>query len=155
MIAGRGFCGEIRNAIDDGQYLVANCLCSICRKTSAAPFVTWIVVPSASFRYLRGEPKTLESSAEGTRYVCAECGTPLAFRTRRRPDDIDVTTGNLDNPDQFVPTVAVHEESKLTWLTPFLGACSIRLPPREGDEPFFWVRVSMSPAQPRLPGISD
>ncbi len=109
-------CGKIRYAIDDGQYLVANCHCSMCRKTNAAPFVTWIVVPSASFRYLRGEAKTHESSAEGTRYFCAACGTPLAFRTRRRPDDIDVTTGSLDHPNDFVPTVAVHEESKLTWL---------------------------------------
>lgn len=116
MIEGGCFCKKIRYAIDDGDYPVANCHCSMCRKTSAAPFVTWVVVPSAAFRYTRGTPKTLQSSAEGTRYFCADCGTPLMFRTRRRPDDIDVTTGSLDNPDDFVPTVAVHEESKLAWL---------------------------------------
>lgn len=119
MIEGGCFCGNIRFAIDEknaGDYLVANCHCTMCRKTSAAPFVTWIVVPQTAFHYLSGTVKILQSSKKGARHFCPDCGTPMAFLTTDRPDKIDITTGSLDDPNRFVPTVNVHEESKLSWV---------------------------------------
>ena len=119
MIEGGCFCGKIRFSIDEnpsGDYLVANCHCTICRKTSAAPFVTWLVIPKAALHYRSGTPKILKSSAKGTRHFCADCGTPLLFYTTERPHNYDITTGCLDNPEQFVPSVDIHEESQLSWL---------------------------------------
>lgn len=119
MIEGGCFCGAIRFAIEEkaeGTYLVANCHCTICRKTSAAPFVTWLIVPVSKFSYQSGTPKYLQSSAKGTRHFCPDCGTPLAFLTTERPHNIDITTGSLDDPNRFIPTLDVHEESKLHWV---------------------------------------
>lgn len=116
MIEGGCFCGAIRYQIDDGDYIVANCHCSMCRKTSAAPFVTWIVVPTTAFQYTAGEPKLLSSSESGTRYFCPECGTPVVCINSEHPDRVDVTTGSLDSPGDFVPTLAVYEDTKLPWL---------------------------------------
>lgn len=119
MIEGGCFCGRIRFTVTekaDGDYLVANCHCSMCRRTSAAPFVTWLIVPRTAFTYTAGTPKLLQSSAKGTRHFCPDCGTPLLFATTERPDNYDLTTGSLDNPNRFVPTLNVHEESRLTWL---------------------------------------
>jgi len=110
------FCGNIRYAFDSGQYRIANCHCEMCRRTSAAPFVTWVVVPKSNFAFTKGVAKKLQSSEHGTRYFCADCGTPLIFYTRQRPQDWDVTSCSLDEPELFVPTIAVHEESKLGWL---------------------------------------
>ena len=116
MIEGGCFCGAIRYQIDDGEYLAANCHCSMCRKTSAAPFVTWLVVPVAAFRYTTGEPKELHSSKTGKRYFCAECGSPLVCINSEHPENVDVTTGSLDAPGEFPPTLAVFEDTKLDWL---------------------------------------
>jgi len=119
MIEGGCFCGNIRFVIDessDGDYLVANCHCKMCRKISAAPFVTWLVIPKTAFQYVSGTPKLLRSSEQGTRHFCADCGTPLLFTTTKRADKFDITTGSLDDPDRFVPTHEVHEESRLTWV---------------------------------------
>jgi len=110
------FCGSIRYEIPEGDYLVVNCHCTMCRKTSAAAFVTWIIVPSESFQYLSGNPKSLQSSTKATRHFCPDCGTPLAFFTEERPENTDVTTGSLDNPEQAIPTADVYEDSKLSWL---------------------------------------
>ena len=117
MIDGGCFCGEVRYRIEDGDYPAAHCHCTMCRRTSAAPFVTWLVVPSGAFRYVQGKPRSLSSSEEGTRYFCSECGTPVACVIERHPDQVDVTTGSLDNPEDFPPTVAVHEDTKLPWLS--------------------------------------
>ena len=116
MIEGGCFCGKIRIEIEEGEYLVVNCHCSMCRKTSAAPFVTWMVVPTSAIRYAKGEPKRLISSEKGTRFFCPDCGSPVACRILDRPEEVDVPTGSLDEPDRFRPTLAVHDDTKLAWL---------------------------------------
>ena len=116
MLSGGCFCGAIRYTIEPGEHLVANCHCTMCRRTSGAPFVTWIIIPRDHFRYERGNPQTLASSAEAVREFCSACGTPLTFKTTRREEHIDITTCSLDDPDSLPPTIAAHEESKLSWL---------------------------------------
>ena len=116
MIEGGCFCRAIRYRIEEGEYLVANCHCSMCQRTSAAPFVTWMVVPKDAFRYATGKPKLLCSSEAGSRFFCADCGTPIACVNTTHPDVVDVTTGSLDAPADYPPTIAVHEDSKLCWL---------------------------------------
>ncbi len=116
MIDGGCFCKAVRYTVDEGDYVVVNCHCSMCRKTSGAPFVTWLTVPRDIFRWTQGEPKCLQSSEHGNRYFCPECGTHMAFITMKREEFVDITTGSLDRPEDFVPTRAVHEDSKLPWL---------------------------------------
>jgi len=117
MIEGGCFCGAIRYAIKDGEYIVANCHCTMCRRTSGAPFVTWIVVPDSAFQYTKGEPRTLQSSESGTRYFCESCGTPLTCINTEHPGKIDITTGSLDDPADFPPKFAVYDDTKLEWLS--------------------------------------
>ena len=88
----------------------------MCRKTSGAAFVTWIVVPVGAFNYAKGEPAVLRSSEKGTRYFCSSCGTPVTCINTAHPEHVDVTTGSLDVPEDYPPTVAVHEDTKLAWL---------------------------------------
>lgn len=115
-ILGGCYCGAVRYALVDRDYLVVNCHCSQCRRSSAAPFVTWLCANRESFRFTAGKPKMLVSSEKGRRYFCAECGTPLIFTHAERPEDIDVTTGSLDQPELFAPTRAVHSDNRLPWL---------------------------------------
>ncbi|MFM1896527.1 MAG: hypothetical protein RLZZ385_1601 [Pseudomonadota bacterium] len=117
MISGGCFCGKLRYEIDPGDYLVASCYCSMCRRISAAPFVTWLILPKTRFRYVSGKPSLLHSSATALRHFCGHCGTPVAFMGERRPDMVDITTRSLDHPENYPPTLAVHEESRLPWLT--------------------------------------
>ena len=116
MIEGGCFCGQIRYAIEHGDYRVANCHCSMCRKTSAAAYVTWLVVPRRDFAYTQGTPSVLQSSAHGTRHFCQQCGTPLVFFETDRPDTLDVTVGSLDQPESFAPQKNVFEETRLSWV---------------------------------------
>ncbi len=88
----------------------------MCRRTSGAPFVTWMVVPAAAFRYRTGTPTLLESSSRGKRYFCNACGTPLTCVITSRSEHVDVTVGSLDEPDAYPPVAAVHEDSRLGWL---------------------------------------
>jgi hypothetical protein len=118
QIEGGCFCGAIRYEFESGDYPVANCHCSMCRKTSGAPFVTWAVVPENAFIYTRGSPAELRSSQAGTRYFCDKCGTPVVCISSKHPGIVDVTVGSLDCPQDFAPTMEVFEDSRLPWAQP-------------------------------------
>jgi len=115
-IKGGCFCSAIRYEFAKADVPVANCHCSMCRRTSGAPFVTWLVVPIDSFSYTQGEPKQLQSSDDGTRYFCDACGTPIACINRTHPEIIDITLGSLDSPEGYTPTFDVFEDTRLPFL---------------------------------------
>ena len=110
------FCGRHRYTFDDGDYVTANCHCSMCRRISGAPYVSWVVVPKSRFRFEGPEPKRLRSSEGGTRLFCSNCGTPLACELDKQPEDIDITIGTLDEPERWPPRYEVHDDTKLAWL---------------------------------------
>ena len=116
MIEGRCFCGFVRYAAEGAPRDETNCHCSICRRTSGAPFVAWATVPAASFRVLAGLPHSFRSSEHGTRTFCPRCGTPLTFRSDHSPDEIDVTIGSLVDPGSLPPKDHTHTGSKLPWV---------------------------------------
>jgi hypothetical protein len=98
MIQGGCFCTQTRYTIKNGDYRVVNCHCTMCRRNSAAP------------------TKILRFSENGTRRFCSNCGTHLTFTSTDRPDELNVTVGSLDNPQDFPPSKAVCEATKLPWL---------------------------------------
>ncbi len=116
MIEGGCFCGAVRYAIDDGSYLAANCHCSMCRRVHAAPFVSWLVVPAARFRYTTGEPQAFRSSERGTRWFCPRCGSQLTCVIDAHPDIVDVAVGALDAPERHAPTIDAHADTRLGWI---------------------------------------
>ena len=110
------FCGKIKYEFEGDDMPVANCHCTMCRRTSGAPYVTWLVVPVDQFQYTAGAPKELNSSKDGSRYFCDSCGTPVTCINASHPEIVDVTLGSLDEPDRFPPTLEFYEDSRLSFV---------------------------------------
>ncbi len=118
-IEGGCFCGCVRYHLVKDRYPSANCHCSMCRRISAAPFVSWMAIPLLCFEYTRGQPKELNSSSHGTRYFCEKCGTPLACILEEYPEKINVTICSLDEPQNFKPKAEIYVDDKLSWMNKF------------------------------------
>ncbi|MGE0579693.1 GFA family protein [Reyranella sp.] len=116
MLKGRCCCGAVRYEVDGTPRHSTGCHCSICRRTSAAPFVAWFTVEPASFRLVAGELTRFRSSAHATRTFCTRCGTPITFQSAHYPDEIDITTGSLDDPEQVPPKAHTYAASALSWV---------------------------------------
>jgi hypothetical protein len=116
MIEGGCYCGFVRYQADGPLSDETNCHCSICRRTSGAPFVSWVTVPLAGYRLLGGTPTTLRSSETATRTFCPRCGTPLTFAALDAPDQLDITIGSLDHPEAVPPKDNTWVSSKIAWL---------------------------------------
>jgi hypothetical protein len=106
----------VRYAIEPGDYQAANCHCTMCRRTSAAPFVAWVMVPKDQFRIVAGAPREFQSSDHGSRGYCVDCGTPLVCKLESDPDTIDVTLCSFDDPTALEPTINVYADTELPWV---------------------------------------
>lgn len=113
MLEGGCFCGRVRYEVDEGEYIAADCHCTLCRRIHAAPYVSWLVVPMQHFRYTSAPPNPLRSTESGTRYFCGACGTHVACVNAAHPEIVDVSICSLDAPEAFVPTREVFTDTRL------------------------------------------
>lgn len=116
MLQGGCFCGHVRYSANDATFNETNCHCSICRRTSGAPFVAWFSARAESFKFVSGDPHFFASSEHGQRTFCPRCGTPLTFRSTHYPDELDVTICSLEDPERVLPKDHIHTEAKLNWI---------------------------------------
>jgi len=64
----------------------------------------------------RSEPSSFESSAGVTRSFCGRCGTPIAYQTVKRPNEIDIYLNVFDEPESFSPEVHVFYSERIPWF---------------------------------------
>ena len=95
---------------------MSHCHCSICRRTTGAPFVTWATVPVDGFAFTAGTPAELHSTPHARRTLSAACGTALTFQLTAHPRWVDVTVGSLDAPNAVAPAAHIWTSSQVAWL---------------------------------------
>jgi hypothetical protein len=71
--------------------------------------------------YFEGQPRTYASSTDVERTFCAQCGTPLTYFHTRRPGEVDVTLGSLDQPDRAAPMDHIWMADAAGWDQPADG----------------------------------
>jgi hypothetical protein len=108
VLTGGCLCGNVRYRVTAGPTWAGHCHCSLCRKATGAPYVSWFTVPTTTFELTAGFPAKFSSSPKANRQHCPSCGTQLTFQFNERPATIDVTIASLDNPSSVAPTENVH-----------------------------------------------
>jgi hypothetical protein len=78
--------------------------------------VAWFSVPRAEYRVVAGEPTRFASSPKAFRTFCPRCGTPLTFEAEYAPDEIDITTVSLDDPEAMPPADHTRTATQLSWV---------------------------------------
>ena len=116
-ITGGCYCGAIRFRAEGEPMHLANCHCANCRRAVGAQAVAWITVASATFTFEKGTAKKYRTPTGAWRTFCDRCGTSLTYENDTRPNEIDITTGSLDRPENFPPNRDVFPEEKLSWVS--------------------------------------
>jgi hypothetical protein len=116
MLQGGCYCREIRYEVSGQPFNETNCHCTICRGTTGGTFVSWFSVPKSAFRWFSGEPTRFHSTPQGVRSFCPRCGTQLSFEHAAYPDELDITTSSLDDPDQVPPKDHTQTETRLRFV---------------------------------------
>lgn len=115
-IEGSCACGAIRYRAVGKPMASMICHCQSCRRSAGSPVVAWLTFSKEAFRFIRGQPSVLQSSASATRTFCAACGTPLTYENTARALEVDVTTCSLDDPEGFPPSYHAWLHDDLSWV---------------------------------------
>ncbi len=116
-ITGGCHCGAVRYMIRAAPRRVSVCHCADCRRCAGAPMVGWAAVRDVDLE-VRGTLARYQSSAAAHREFCPNCGTGLFYRNAELfPDEVDVSTGTLDDPNAFPPQEAIQLADAPDWLS--------------------------------------
>ena len=110
------YCGSVRYEFIKEPRLTANCHCNNCPKAIGAQSVAWTIVDKSSFKWTKGEPIRYKTDTEAHRTFCPDCGSSLTYEAVDRTNEIDLTTGSLDNPEDFPPTKDAYLQYRLLWV---------------------------------------
>ena len=103
-------CGGVRIVASGAPYRVGVCHCLDCRKHHGALFHASAIFPRDSVT-VQGETRDYAG-----RFFCPRCGSPVFAITA---DEIEVSVGSLDAPNQLKPTYEGWTVRRESWLPPF------------------------------------
>jgi hypothetical protein len=110
-------CGAVRYRVSGEPVTTTLCHCRSCRRASGGTNVAWSVFERTAFEWLADEPVGYSSSRGIDWLHCHYCGSLVGYRRSSRPDHMDITTGTLDDPNLYPPTVEIWLEHKIGWET--------------------------------------
>lgn len=125
-VGGGCLCGAVRVVARGAPFRVGLCHCLDCRKHHGALFQATAIFAQDAVT-ITGETRDYAG-----RHFCPVCGSSVFARTG---DEVEVSIGAFDDPDQFRPTYENWTCRHEAWLPPFpLARHYVR--DREGTGPF-------------------
>jgi hypothetical protein len=115
-LAGGCLCGAVRYSISGSPFAAEYCHCSMCQKSSGAPFITWMDFKKEQLAWTAGEPTEYKSSENVRRGFCAVCGSTLSFRDTRHPLYFSLAITSLEDPNLVKPTYHIYTDDRVKWL---------------------------------------
>ena len=108
-------CGACRWVANGEPRYPFICHCRSCRLAVGSNGVPWVTFSRSDFRLESDCLGTFESSPGVLRTFCSRCGTSLTYRSKARPEEIDVTQGSLDDPNQVGVTMHTWMQDAAAW----------------------------------------
>jgi hypothetical protein len=109
-VTGGCLCGAVRLVARGEPYRVGVCHCLDCRKHHGALFHASAIFPAAAVT-VNGETHEFRG-----RHFCPRCGSSVFSVSG---DEVEVSLGALDAPDQFRPSYELWTIRREAWLPEF------------------------------------
>jgi hypothetical protein len=103
-------CGQVRIQTSGNPYRVGLCHCLDCRKHGGSLFHAFAIFPEDQVR-IEGPTRDYRG-----RHFCPNCGSSVFGRSG---DEVEISLGALDAPDQFKPTYELWTVRRESWLPEF------------------------------------
>lgn len=132
-LPGGCLCGAIRFVATGAPLWAAHCHCQSCRRSTGAPFATFVGFAPDRVAFTAATPATYASSPGVRRSFCGECGTPIAYEAERYPGEIHLYVCTLDDPAALTPAGHVHVGEQLPWLHLNDGLSRFHTTARDGE----------------------
>lgn len=116
-ITGGCHCGKIRYQAEGKAITHALCHCKDCRRHAGAPMVGWTMYSLDAAKVTKGQPKIYESSTDGRRHFCGDCGTGVFYtNSAMLPGIIDIQSATYDDPEAVLPQAHIQVAERIRWM---------------------------------------
>lgn len=107
-------CGEVRYRAEGEPVNERVCHCRLCQKAVGAAFNARLLFRTDQVA-IEGPIGTVHSSPALERGFCRHCGTTI-FSRRGGAGVVGLTSGSLDDPTLFRPSMHIYTESRQPWV---------------------------------------
>lgn len=116
-LKGQCYCGAVQYEVTGPFKFIGHDHCSICRRISGAPMVTWAGVLEEQMKLLKSVGlQKFKSTPEAEREFCCTCGSHLFFRSTRWPGEVHFTVATLTSKLNIKPRAHVFFSDKAEWF---------------------------------------
>lgn len=115
---GQCLCGAVSFSIQFPSRWVAHCHCTMCQRAHGAAFVTWVSVNTAQFQWLDPQQslRWYQSSTDGERGFCSQCGSSLFFRSSSWPGETHIARANFIDVLDKEPQIHGYYDTHVDWV---------------------------------------
>jgi len=115
-LSGHCYCGAVKFEVFGESYSIGHCHCESCRRQSGS-----VMTSFASFRQdqviFTGAMPNRNNKDDGvTRSFCGQCGSPVAYESSDRPNEIQLQLGLFDDLEPLKPSNHSFLNEKPSWL---------------------------------------
>lgn len=116
LSTGSCFCGAVAAEMDGEPFWICFDHDDDCRRAIGSPLTIWIGYRPKQVRVVRGTLKSFSKTPGVTRTFCADCGTSIGYSDEGLPDELYLSIGFMDCPEQFEPSAHAYWRMKLPFI---------------------------------------
>jgi len=124
-VDGGCYCGAIAYEAEVDPATVGICHCTDCQQLTGSAYRVSVPAPAATFKFLRGEPKTFIKTAESgnkrRHAFCGNCGSPIYATAPENPTAYTLRVGTIRQRADLPPKRAIWCKSALPWAMDLSG----------------------------------
>ena len=115
-LSGHCYCGTVKFEVSGDSYWIGHCHCESCRRQSGSVMTSFAGFRQHRVIFTGAMPNRFNSDDGVTRSFCGQCGSPVAYESSDRPNEIQLQLGLFDDLESLKPIDHSFLNEKPSWL---------------------------------------
>ncbi len=115
-MSGHCYCGAVKFEASGQPVWVGHCHCESCRRASGSVMTSFATYNLDKVVFTGAMPARFPTEDGVVRSFCGHCGSPLAYESSGKKNQIDLHLGLFDDLEQIKPQDHTHYAEKVSWL---------------------------------------
>jgi len=115
-LSGHCYCGAVKFETSGQPVWVGHCHCESCRRASGSVMTSFATYHLDKVIFTGEKPARFPTEDGVVRSFCGHCGSPVAYESSDKKNQIDLHLGLFDDLEQIKPQDHTHYAEKVSWL---------------------------------------
>ena len=115
-LSGHCYCGAVKFEASGEPIWVGHCHCESCRRASGSVMTSFATYLLDKVVFTGAMPTRFPTDDSVVRSFCGQCGSPVAYESTEKENEIDLHLGLFDDLEQIKPRNHTFYAEKVSWL---------------------------------------